>query len=86
MPASYAADMLGRRMGVTIGLVILFVGTIIQVVPTVNSSMFIAGRFLVGLGFVSSNHCLSVNQPYANGATIRSNIVGFVPKIVVTKH
>lgn len=44
--------MLGRRMGVTIGLVILFVGTIIQVIPSVNSAMFIAGRFLVGLGFV----------------------------------
>jgi hypothetical protein len=43
-------------MGVTIGLVILFVGTIIQVVPSVNSSMFIAGRFLVGLGFVFPNH------------------------------
>lgn len=62
MPASYAADMLGRRMGVTIGLVILFVGTIIQVVPSVNSSMFIAGRFLVGLGFVSSTHWLFMNH------------------------
>lgn len=62
MLASYAADMLGRRIGVTIGLVILFVGTIIQVVPSVNSSMFIAGRFLVGLGFVSSNHWLFINR------------------------
>ncbi|KAH8697787.1 general substrate transporter [Talaromyces proteolyticus] len=48
--ASYAADIIGRRAGVTIGLIIIFVGTIIQVVPSVNSGMFIAGRFLVGLG------------------------------------
>ena len=48
--ASYAADLFGRRMGVTIGLIILFVGTIIQVVPSVNEGMFIGGRFLVGLG------------------------------------
>ena len=72
-------------MGVTIGLVILFVGTIIQVVPTVNSSMFIAGRFLVDLGFVSSNHCLSVNQPYANGATIRSNIAQGSAPLLITE-
>lgn len=39
-------------MGVAIGLIILFVGTIMQAVPTVNDDMFIAGRFLVGLGYV----------------------------------
>ena len=33
-----------------VGLVIVFVGTIIQCVPAVNEMMFIAGRFLVGLG------------------------------------
>lgn len=48
--ASYIADTLGRRAGVTLGLLVLFVGTIIQVVPSVNSNMFLAGRFLVGLG------------------------------------
>ncbi|CRG92363.1 Lactose permease [Talaromyces islandicus] len=48
--ASYAADLLGRKGGVLLGLLILFVGTIIQVVPSVNSGMYIAGRFLVGLG------------------------------------
>jgi MFS family permease len=42
----------GRRVGVAIGLIILFVGTIMQAVPTVNDNMFIAGRFLVGLGYV----------------------------------
>ncbi|KAF2022379.1 general substrate transporter [Aaosphaeria arxii CBS 175.79] len=51
MPFSaYVADAFGRRMGVTIGLVVLFVGVILQVVPGVNSNMFIGGRFLVGLG------------------------------------
>ncbi|KAJ6131585.1 hypothetical protein N7523_001291 [Penicillium sp. IBT 18751x] len=48
--ASYVADLCGRKRGVAIGLVVLFVGTIIQVVPSVNASMFLAGRFLVGLG------------------------------------
>lgn len=54
MVASYAADLLGRKGGVLLGLLVLFVGTIIQVVPSVNSGMYIAGRFLVGLGFVWS--------------------------------
>ncbi|KAF4556055.1 Sugar (and other) transporter-like protein 38 [Elsinoe fawcettii] len=48
--ASYAADLLGRRWGVSIGLVIVIGGTILQVVPTTTSGMFIGGRFLVGLG------------------------------------
>lgn len=53
--ASYVADLLGRRIGVAVGLVVIFIGTIIQVVPPVNSGMFIAGRFLVGLGYVYLN-------------------------------
>jgi len=48
--SAYAADRLGRRGGVTFGLVFLFVGVIIQVVPGVTTGMFIAGRFLVGFG------------------------------------
>ncbi|KAJ5552184.1 hypothetical protein N7494_001562 [Penicillium frequentans] len=48
--ASYTADIFGRKKGVAIGLVVLFIGTVIQVVPSVNSNMFLAGRFLVGLG------------------------------------
>lgn len=35
----YAADLFGRRIGVEMGLVILFVGVIIQVVPGVNEGM-----------------------------------------------
>lgn len=37
-------------MGVTIGLVVIFAGTVLQAVPTVTSAMYIGGRFLVGLG------------------------------------
>ncbi|KAH8820310.1 general substrate transporter [Xylogone sp. PMI_703] len=49
--SSYAADLFGRRLGVCIGLLIVFVGTIIQVVPTSNHvGPYIGGRFLVGLG------------------------------------
>ncbi|KAF4310523.1 putative hexose transporter protein [Botryosphaeria dothidea] len=48
--SSYAADRLGRRLGVVSGLIVLLVGTVIQVVPSVNSGMFIGGRFLVGFG------------------------------------
>ncbi|TKX22982.1 lactose permease-like protein 2 [Elsinoe australis] len=48
--ASYAADIFGRRMGVSLGLVVVIVGTLIQVVPSVTEGMFIGGRFLVGFG------------------------------------
>ncbi|KAJ4305061.1 hypothetical protein N0V90_000591 [Kalmusia sp. IMI 367209] len=48
--SAIVADRLGRRMGVTLGLLVLFVGVIIQVNPHVNSNMFIGGRFLVGFG------------------------------------
>ncbi|KAL5363461.1 general substrate transporter [Aspergillus floccosus] len=48
--SSYIADQLGRRIGVVIGNVVILVGTVIQVVPSVNTGMFTAGRFLVGFG------------------------------------
>ncbi|OBT61892.1 hypothetical protein VE03_08727 [Pseudogymnoascus sp. 23342-1-I1] len=49
--ASYSADLLGRRMGTSIGIVVVFIGIILQAVPTSNpASMYIGGRFLVGLG------------------------------------
>ncbi|KAG8630871.1 hypothetical protein KVT40_000011 [Elsinoe batatas] len=48
--SSYAADLLGRRLGVVAGIIVLLVGTVMQVVPAVNAGLFIGGRFLVGLG------------------------------------
>ncbi|KAL2816226.1 major facilitator superfamily domain-containing protein [Aspergillus cavernicola] len=48
--SSYLADLLGRRIGVAVGIIVIFVGRIVQVVPTVDRGMFIAGRFLVGFG------------------------------------
>ncbi|KAF2459633.1 general substrate transporter [Lineolata rhizophorae] len=48
--SSYLADLLGRRWGVTVGIIVVLVGTVIQVVPSVDQGMFIGGRFLVGLG------------------------------------
>ncbi|KAF2226207.1 general substrate transporter [Elsinoe ampelina] len=48
--SSYAADLLGRRLGVVVGIIVLLVGTVMQVVPAVNEGLFIGGRFLVGLG------------------------------------
>lgn len=46
----YVADIFGRRVGVCSGLILIFVGVIIQSVPGVNEGMFIGGRFLLGLG------------------------------------
>ncbi|TLS25516.1 hypothetical protein PpBr36_06871 [Pyricularia pennisetigena] len=48
--AAVIADTLGRRWGVSIGLVAVLVGTVMQAVPGVNEGLFIGGRFLVGLG------------------------------------
>lgn len=48
--SSYAADIFGRKIGVATGIVIIFIGTILQVVPGVDRGMFIGGRFLVGFG------------------------------------
>ncbi|KAL4799951.1 general substrate transporter [Aspergillus venezuelensis] len=48
--SSYISDLLGRRAGVALGIIVIFVGVIVQSVPSVNRNMFIGGRFLVGLG------------------------------------
>lgn len=53
----YAADWFGRRVGVAIGIVLIFVGVIIQSVPATNEGMFIGGRFLVGFGSNFSQGC-----------------------------
>jgi MFS family permease len=83
MAASYVADIFGRRKGVVIGLIVLFVGTIIQVVPSVNSSMFLAGRFLVGLGYFRSTGNQHGKRMTANLA--RSNISQGSAPLLITE-
>ena len=46
---SLTADALGRRMGMLTGASLTFIGAVIQTAAQ-NSSMFIGGRFLIGLG------------------------------------
>ena len=49
--SGYLSDLLGRRWAITIGILILLSGVILQVVPAVDYlGMFLAGRFVVGLG------------------------------------
>ena len=48
--SSYLADLFGRRIGVEVGIIMVFVGVVVQSVPSVNDGMFIGGRFLVGFG------------------------------------
>jgi len=45
----YAADLLGRRVGIVIGCLIMVLGVVLQSV-SVNISMFIAARFFIGFG------------------------------------
>lgn len=42
-------DMWGRRVGMFTGAVIIIIGTCVQA-PSVNSGMFLAGRFILGFG------------------------------------
>ena len=53
----YAADWFGRRIGVEIGIILIFVGVIVQAVPGANSGMYISGRFLLGFGSNFSQGC-----------------------------
>lgn len=45
----YAADILGRRIGIVIGCVIMIFGVILQSI-SINLSMFVAARFFIGFG------------------------------------
>ncbi|PLB54785.1 hexose transporter protein [Aspergillus steynii IBT 23096] len=45
----YAADLLGRRMGVLIGCTIMILGVVLQSISA-NYGMFLAARFLIGFG------------------------------------
>jgi MFS family permease len=42
-------DMWGRRAGMFTGAIIIIIGTCVQA-PSVNSGMFLAGRFILGFG------------------------------------
>ncbi|KAF9890855.1 hypothetical protein FE257_005431 [Aspergillus nanangensis] len=45
----YTADLLGRRMGVLIGCIIMILGVVLQSISA-NYGMFLAARFLIGFG------------------------------------
>lgn len=45
----YAADILGRRIGIMIGCLIMILGVILQSI-SINIKMFIAARFFIGFG------------------------------------
>lgn len=45
----YAADILGRRMGVAIGCIIMILGVVLQTI-SINFRMFIVARFFIGFG------------------------------------
>ncbi|KAH8660476.1 general substrate transporter [Xylariales sp. PMI_506] len=47
--AAYVADGWGRRWGVTVGSIIMIVGSIIQS-ESINFNMFVASRFILGFG------------------------------------
>lgn len=47
--APLVADRYGRRWGITLGSVVMIIGSVIQAM-SINLSMFIASRFLLGFG------------------------------------
>ncbi|KAF2016646.1 general substrate transporter [Aaosphaeria arxii CBS 175.79] len=53
----YVADLLGRRLGTGIGCAIVILGALIQAFPKKNNpdAMFLAGRFIMGMGSNISN-------------------------------
>jgi sugar porter (SP) family MFS transporter len=53
----YIADMLGRRMGTAIGCCLVILGSVIQALPQRSNpdAMFLAGRWLMGMGSNISN-------------------------------
>ncbi|KZT54640.1 putative lactose permease [Calocera cornea HHB12733] len=53
--APYCTDLLGRRLGIAIGSIIILIGIILQA-AAVNTGMFIGARFIIGFGLsISSN-------------------------------
>ena len=45
----YAADLLGRRIGVEIGIILIFVGVIIQVVPGASAGTYVAEMYVMSI-------------------------------------
>ncbi|KAL4874083.1 hypothetical protein BDV12DRAFT_191946 [Aspergillus spectabilis] len=87
--ASYIADLLGRRAGVAVGIILIIVGVIVQSAPSVDRGMFIAGGFLVGLGSnISQGSALLVTElahPQHQGTlTTMYNTLWYVGSSVAT--
>jgi len=52
----YLADHIGRKWTILLGSTIIFIGVVLQTVA-VNIGMFIAARFIIGLGIVYTQSC-----------------------------
>jgi len=52
----YTADILGRRMGIMIGCIIMVFGVILQSI-SINFRMFVAARFFLGFGVAIAHGC-----------------------------
>jgi len=52
--APYIADLVGRRMGIAVGSVIILVGVVLQAAAQ-NVGMFVGARFLIGFGLTISS-------------------------------
>jgi len=61
----YAADILGRRMGILTGVLIMILGVILQSI-SISLAMFIAARFFLGFGvaIAHGSRCVA-RQQYA---------------------
>lgn len=55
----YIADYCGRRIGAGIGCMIVILGALLQALPPKSNpeAMYLAGRFIMGMGFVVNNAC-----------------------------
>ncbi len=52
----YLADHIGRKWTILLGSTIIFIGVVLQTVA-INIGMFIAARFIIGLGIVYTQSC-----------------------------
>jgi MFS family permease len=68
----YAADILGRRMGILTGVLIMILGVILQSV-SISLGMFIAARFFLGFGVAIAHGSRWVRQQYLVLLTIEAH-------------